>query len=178
LPFLCPMERSWILVGMMGAGKSAIGRGIAEATGREFIDTDQVIQNRFGRSVAQIFETYGEPAFRDHETSVLRSLQPGNSVISTGGGIVMREENWAEMQRLGPTIYLSASVETLVSRLQDSKRKRPLLEGEHWEEKVAALLESRTPFYEKAEIVVNVDTGDVKAASQLVLEELQHRGFL
>src|SRR5437868_3400733 len=100
------MERTWVLVGMMGAGKSAVGRALAGLAAREFVDTDQLLQNRFGRPVSQIFQHYGEETFRDHETNILRGLAPGRFVLSTGGGIVLREANWLEMRRLGVVIYL------------------------------------------------------------------------
>ena len=115
------MERCWILLGMMGAGKSSVGRALAELSGREFVDTDILLQHRFGRPVHQIFEVYGEDAFRHHETSVLRSLEPSSIVLATGGGIVTRESNWSELGRLGATIYLNAGLSTLLSRLEASK---------------------------------------------------------
>src|SRR5690349_9612051 len=112
------MERCWILVGMMGAGKSSVGRALAEASGRPFLDTDLMLQNRLGRPITQIFQVYGEETFRDHETSILRSLEPHPAIVSTGGGIVIREANWSEMKRLGLVIYLKARPETLISRLE------------------------------------------------------------
>ncbi|MFX5268097.1 shikimate kinase, partial [Acinetobacter baumannii] len=90
------------------------------------VDTDQILQNRFGRPISTIFKLYGEEAFRGHETSVLKELSPDNAVISTGGGIVLREENWHELRRLGTILYLRASADTLKKRLHYSKRKRPL----------------------------------------------------
>ena len=121
------MERGWILLGMMGAGKSSIGRNLAEASHRPFLDTDLLLQNRLGRPVSQIFQVYGEATFRDHETSILRNLEPEPVVLATGGGIVLREENWTEMRRLGITVFLDAAFETLTERLARSKKKRPLL---------------------------------------------------
>src|SRR5690349_9779443 len=108
------MERCWILLGMMGAGKSAVGRALAELSGREFVDTDLLLQQRLGRPISQLFAVYGEDAFRDHETSILRSLEPLPVVLATGGGIVVREENWSELRRLGTTIYLRATPETII----------------------------------------------------------------
>ena len=78
------MERCWILVGMMGAGKTSVGRALAERSGRPFRDTDLMLQTRFGRPVSQIFRVYGESTFRDHETSILRSLEPEACILSTG----------------------------------------------------------------------------------------------
>lgn len=167
--------RSWILVGMMGAGKSAVGRALALATSREFVDTDTMLQNRFGRPVEKIFEVYGESAFRDHETSILKSMEPGDCVVSTGGGIVVREANWGELKRLGHTLYLRARPETLIARLELSKKKRPLLQVEQWEERVEDLLESRRAAYGLADACVDVDDlslDDVVAQVKAAFEEI------
>ncbi len=142
---------------MMGSGKSSVGRTLASLTSRSFEDTDLLLEHRFGRTVSQIFKVYGEEAFREHEASVLRSLQPGKCVLSTGGGIILRDSNWDEMRRLGMTVYLRASKETLAQRLEVSKRKRPLLMVEDWEDRLDSLLEARRSLYEKADIIV--DTG-------------------
>ena len=142
---------------MMGAGKSAIGRALAVGADRKFIDTDLLLQHRFGRPIGQIFEVYGESAFRDHETSILKSLEPGLSVISTGGGIVVRDANWDELRRLGITIYLNARIETLVNRLEVSKKKRPLLQVDEWESRLEELMAKREDQYKRADICVSVD---------------------
>jgi len=146
---------------MMGAGKSSVGRALSELGGREFWDTDLMLQNRLGRPISQIFQVYGEDAFRDHETSILRSLEPGDAVISTGGGIVLRDANWEEMRRLGTTIYLEASPETLIARLESSKKKRPLLQVEEWPERLRELLGKREPLYKQADVTVLLDGLDV-----------------
>lgn len=165
--------KCWILVGMMGAGKTSVGRELAERSERPFLDTDHMLQNRFGRTVARIFEIYGEDAFREHETSVLRSLEPQAAVLSTGGGIVTREANWVEMRRLGTTIFLDASFETLKERLEASKKRRPLLEVENWQERLSALLESRLPLYRQADLIVSLDDYGVEGAAEYLLERLQ-----
>lgn len=158
---------------MMGAGKSSVGRALAELSEREFIDTDLILQHRLGRPIPQIFQIYGEDAFRDHETSVLRSIDPKPAVLSTGGGIVMRNANWVEMNRIGITIYLRSSFETLVSRLEASKKRRPLLELDEWKERVHELLRLREPLYEKADLTVNLENLDVPSAAARVLEALR-----
>src|SRR4051794_13739349 len=117
------MERCWILVGMMGVGKSAVGRELAVRTGRSFLDTDQLLQHRLGRPVSQLFQIYGEDAFREHETSILRSLEPCDAILSTGGGVVTREANWVELRRLGTVAYLKATEEEIIARLTVSKKR-------------------------------------------------------
>lgn len=159
---------------MMGAGKSSVGRALADRSGRVFQDTDLLLQNRLGRSIPQMFVRYGEEAFRDHETSLLRSLEPGASVLATGGGIVCREENWNELRRLGATIYLRAMPETLLERLGQSKKKRPLLEADDWEVRLRTLLDNRLPLYSQADIAVDVDGHSIDEVAAAVLEKIDH----
>lgn len=167
------MSRCWILVGMMGVGKSAVGRELAQRTGREFLDTDLMLQTRLGRPVSQLFQIYGETAFRDHENSLLRSLDPAPCILSTGGGIVVRESNWPELKRLGYVVYLQADAEELVNRLALSKKKRPLLQVENWEERVRALLEVRGSLYQKADAVVHLDGEGIAKAADKVMEAFE-----
>lgn len=158
---------------MMGAGKSSVGRALAELSGREFVDTDLLLQHRFGRPVHQIFSLYGEDAFRHHETSVLKSLTPSPIVLATGGGIVSREANWVELRRLGRTIYLDAGLDTLLRRLEASKKKRPLLQAEEWPERVQTLLEQRRPLYDRADLRIEVDSEDIRVLAGRVLQAIQ-----
>lgn len=157
---------------MMGAGKSSIGRSLAELTGRTFVDTDLVLQQRLGRPISQIFQIYGEEAFRDHESSVIRNLLPDHSIVSTGGGAVLRPENWDEFRRLGITIYLNATLETLLGRLATSKKKRPLLQADDWEERARTLLGSRIELYSRADIIVPVDDVDLSSGALRVLNAI------
>jgi len=166
------MDRSWVLVGMMGAGKSALGRAICETTGREHVDTDLILQRRLGRQIPQLFRIYGETTFRDHETSVLKGLQPGFSVVSTGGGIVLREANWAQMQRLGVIAFVDVDFECLAERLTISKKPRPLLQVEDWKEKLRKLLDERRPLYSKADVTVNVTNMAMADAADALLQRL------
>jgi shikimate kinase len=167
------MGNSWILVGMMGAGKSSVGRRLAEMAGRPFVDTDQLIQARLGRPIPQIFQIYGEATFRDHETSVLRGLEAEGQVLATGGGIVLREQNWTEMARLGRTAYLRASIATLMGRLEQSKKRRPLLATVEWRDRLARLMEVREPLYARADLVIDVDGRTMEAVASHLLDRFQ-----
>lgn len=164
--------RALVLVGMMGSGKSTVGKRLADSLGREHRDTDDLVRGRLCRSIEEIFARYGEPTFRQHETSILKGLEPGPYVLSTGGGIVLGEENWTEMRRLGTTLYLRVGLETLVARLTASKRKRPLLQTERWPERLASILEARRPLYEQADLVVDVDVEPIEVAIGRIREAL------
>jgi shikimate kinase len=167
------MERSWILLGMMGAGKSSVGRALSELSGRTFQDTDLLLQYRLGRPVSQLFALYGEQAFRDHETKLLSDRQPCLEVLATGGGIIVREENWVHLRRLGHTIYLKAEFSTLRDRLEHSKKKRPLLEVEGWEERLRELLQARLPLYQRADFVVDVDGLEIYEAAAAIYKVIE-----
>ena len=167
------MERTWILVGMMGAGKSSIGRLLAERTGRDFADTDTLLVHRLGRPIPQIFRLYGEPAFRDHETSVLRGLEPGALVLATGGGTVLRTENWRELKRLGTTIYLQASLATLLGRLERTRYRRPLLLADDWHGRVEEILAGREALYRQADVSISVDGLSSEETTETILREME-----
>jgi len=158
---------------MMGAGKSSIGRALAELSDRQFIDTDQLLQQRLGRPIPQIFQIYGEETFRAHETSILKGLEPAPIVLATGGGIVTRDENWDELRRLGLTVFLDATPETLKDRLARSKKKRPLLQTEEWETRIEQLLVARMPLYQSADLTVAVDDVDLMDGAQKVLDAIR-----
>lgn len=168
-------DRAWILVGMMGVGKSTVGGLLAQRAKRDHVDTDRLLVNRLGRPIPQLFQILGESTFRDHETAILRSLEPGNVVVSTGGGIVLREQNWIEMARLGTTIFLDVPEDVLIARLERSKKRRPLLQGEGMEDKVRAILAARLPLYRKADLVVQLGDADAASGAELVLEALAVR---
>lgn len=161
-----------ILVGMMGSGKSTVGRALAELLMFPFQDTDQMLEFRLGRQIPQLFELYGEDAFRYHETSVLKSLEPEKRVLATGGGIVLREENWDEFRRLGRTVFLDVPVELLADRLEKSNRKRPLLQTDNWVQKLQDLYAFRRPLYEKADIRVVIDERPIEDVAGRIFEEL------
>jgi shikimate kinase len=150
------MDGYIILVGMMGSGKTTVGRMLAADLGWSFTDTDQLLQNRLGRPTHQLFEIYGETAFRAHETKILEALQPQSGILATGGGIVLKDENWIQLRRLGTTVFMNATLEVLTERLATAKKRRPLLEFPDWEERVRSIRETRLPLYEKADITVEI----------------------
>ena len=124
--------------------------------------------------MSQIFQVYGEQTFRDHETSILKGLEPGHYVLATGGGIVMRPENWLELRRIGLTIFLNATPDTIIERLENSKKRRPLLETENWQDRARSILESRLPLYDQADLKVSVDGLELDTAPGKVLEAIRN----
>lgn len=165
---------AWIiLVGMMGSGKSTVGRLLAESLDVPFEDTDRLMQYRLGRPVHQLFSLYGEEAFRGHETALLRSLDVQDGVLATGGGMVLRDENWVEMRRLGKIVFLDVDPEIVKQRLAQSRRRRPLLEVENWEDRFTEILLSRRHLYEQADIRVEIDVDQFGAVVSKIQEALQ-----
>ena len=157
------------LVGLMGAGKTTVGRRLATILGRDFVDLDQALEERTGVSIAHIFEVEGEKGFRNRETAMLREAsQIGDNVISTGGGVVMREENRNVMAQSGQVIYLRASFELLWHRLKDCQ-KRPLLQTENPAQKIKDLLAERDSVYaEAANIIVDVNSESSKKMARKI----------
>jgi len=148
-----------ILCGMMGAGKTTIGIKIAELTGRRWYDTDGLIVDRYGK-ISDIFEYYGEIHFRKLETQIVKELSEMDGlVISTGGGLVLKNENNALLQNNGKIVFLRASLSTLNQRLVVDGT-RPLLQAstESISDRLSKLLKERTPVYEHvADYIVDVD---------------------
>ena len=142
------------LVGMMGAGKSSVGRPLAEALGYRFIDADAVVEQAAGQSIAEIFAHEGEAGFRALETGVLDQLASWHSlVVATGGGVVGRPENWGHL-RQGVVIWLDAPEELLLQRLRADPTPRPLLADADPAARLAALLATRRPLYAQADLTV------------------------
>jgi len=149
-----------ILVGMMGSGKSTVGRLLAEDLGVPFWDTDNLLAHKLGRPVNQLFHLYGEQAFRQHETNLLKSLERTEGVLATGGGIVIKPDNWVELRRLGTTVFLDVDPEIVKSRLANSKRKRPLLQVENWEDRFQDILDARRDLYLQADVHVMITSDE------------------
>ena len=151
-----------ILVGLMGAGKSTIGRSLAKKLKKEFFDSDRVIEERTGVDISTIFEIEGEQGFRDREAQVIEELcQKKDIVLATGGGGVLREENRKNMKKYGRVVYLCTTAELLYSRIRYDK-SRPLMQTENPLNTLKKLLQDREPFYkEVADILIM--TGKQKA---------------
>ena len=147
------------LVGMMGAGKSAAGRPLAEALGYRFLDADTALEQVAGRSIPDIFASDGEAGFRALETAVLGQITGWHSlVVATGGGVVTRPENWGHL-RQGLVVWLDAPADLLLERLSADPTPRPLMQAADREARLQALLEQRRPLYGQADLRV-LQTGE------------------
>jgi len=152
------------LVGMMGAGKTTLGRALAQRLGQEFFDTDRVLVERTGVPVGTIFEIEGEEGFRRRESAVLAELAKHEGcVIATGGGVVLAEDNRRLMRASGTVVYLRARLENLWERTRHDS-SRPLLATPNPRAKLVELLEARDPLYREAAHII-VDTGSQSAAT-------------
>ena len=140
-----------VLIGYMGAGKTTVGKAVAEKKGYDFIDTDVYIEQHEGMSIPDIFEKKGETYFRELETKILLELKETlhHTVIATGGGLPLRKENSDILKSLGTVYYLKACADTIYNRVKDCTN-RPLLRCDNPYEKIASMLEAREPIYEKA----------------------------
>ena len=155
---------SIFLVGMMGAGKTTIGRSLAQRLALPFVDTDRLLVERTGVPVATIFEIEGEAGFRRRESAALAEAAAGpRRVIATGGGAVLAEGNRAVMREHGTVIYLRARLESLWERTRHDS-SRPLLATADPRARLAELLEQRDPLYREVAHLV-VDTGAQSAAT-------------
>jgi shikimate kinase len=166
-----------VLIGFMGCGKSSVGRRIAANTGRRFVDTDELVASRAGRSISRIFAEQGEDAFRDLESQALDGLAGESGlVLATGGGAILREANRAILRRIGPVVWLDAEPDILFERVSRNRR-RPLLQTENPRATFDALLASRRPIYEQAaSLRIDSSTLSHDDAARIVVEEVARLG--
>ncbi|UQB42078.1 shikimate kinase AroK [Thiomicrospira microaerophila] len=172
-------KQNIFLIGPMGAGKSTVGRFLAQRLGYGFLDSDHEIEARTGVTIPMIFDIEGETGFRDREVSVIDELtQQSNLVLATGGGAVLREENRRALRSRGFVVYLRASVESLIQRTKND-RNRPLLQTDNPEQVIRDLLEKRDPIYmELADLVVETQQVSVYRVVKHIHETLETKGVV
>jgi shikimate kinase len=166
-------NRPLVLVGMMGVGKSTIGRKLASTLGLPFTDADEAIVEAAKMPITDMFDQFGEAAFRDGERRVIaRLLETGPCVIATGGGAFVQPATAELILERGVPIWLDSDLETLVDRLGRNS-KRPLLRGGSVRDIVTRMKADREPFYAKARIRVMSDAGPHNSTVARILEALE-----
>ena len=166
-------EERVFLIGPMGAGKSAVGRLLAQRLRRAFLDSDRALEERTGVDIARIFDIEGEAGFRAREEAMLQELtqHPNGVVLATGGGAVIREGNRACLRERGVVVYLRASVDTQLLRTRHSDR--PLLQTEDPRARLQTLMHARAPLYEMlADIIVDTDHGTIATIVDEIIQRL------
>lgn len=162
------LDQNIVLIGFMGTGKTTVANALKRRFGMEIIEMDQIIAEREGMTIPEIFEKHGEAYFRDAETDLLIELQERkNVIISCGGGTPLREKNVAEMKKNGRVVLLTATPETVFNRVKDS-HDRPLIEQNKNVGFIEEMMEQRRPKYEAAaDIIIYTDQ---KSASEICEE--------
>lgn len=163
-----------MLVGMMGSGKTTIGRTLARHLGKVFVDSDEEIQQRTGVTITHIFDIEGETGFRQREAAAIRNLVGrDNMVLATGGGAVLTEQNRAMLKQNGIVIYLKASVHDLWQRTRHD-RSRPLLQAADPHAKLTELHHQRDPIYQQvADIVIQTGRQSAHALMFQLVDEIE-----
>ena len=171
-PATPPTDRPLVLVGLMGVGKTTVGRRLAKTLNMDFVDADAEIERAADMSVSEIFEKFGERYFRDGERRVIaRLLEDRPMVIATGGGAFVDDETRALILDRATAIWLDADIDTLVERTS-RRRTRPLLRNGNPREILRRLAQERGPCYEQAQIHVQSSKGPHEATVSAILKEL------
>lgn len=164
--------RSLVLVGLMGAGKSSVGRRLAQIIGFDFIDADTEIEKAAGATIPEIFADHGEAAFRDGERKVIaRLLQQPGIVLATGGGAYMNAETRQRIRDYGLSIWLKAELDVLVRRCA-RRTHRPLLQNGDMRDTLARLMDERYPVYAEADITAISGDGPHEDVVQQIMQLL------
>ena len=168
-------NRCIVLVGLMGAGKSTVGRRLAKRLDRVFIDSDEEIEKAADRSISEIFNSFGEASFRDGERRVIARLVGGEpKVIATGGGAFMDEQTRALILDRCVAVWLDADIPTLAERVA-RRDHRPLLHGKNAADVLEKLAEARRPFYAQAHIHVRSEAVPHERAVDMIVTALAER---
>ncbi len=166
------VKKSVVLIGLMGAGKTTIGKRLALTLGLPFVDSDQEIVEAAGCSISDIFELYGEHTFRELEQRVLLRLLSGPpTVIATGGGAFLNTEIRESIKAQGLSVWLKAELEVLVERVS-RRDTRPLLKTGDPREIMSRLMRERYPIYEEADIIIESSAGSHEAVVDAIVRAL------
>lgn len=170
--------RSIVLVGLMGVGKTTVGRRLAALLRLPFVDADHEIERAAGCTIPEIFKRYGEPAFRDGERRVIARLLEGpRHVLATGGGAFVSPETREVVKKRGLSIWLRADVDLLMDRI-GRKSNRPLLQNGDPRGTLARLAKEREPFYAEADLTVESRDGPHERVVRTIMQLLKDKGAL
>ena len=154
---------SIVLIGMMGAGKSSVGRCLERRTGLTLLDTDEIVSSKFGMSIPEIFAKHGETKFREAEAKAVRAMAiPKKTIIVTGGGIVLQQENVELLRRMGVIVWLDGNEDTLFARAS-RRRNRPLLQTKNPRRTFSQIFDARRSLY--------ADIADVRVDTSVLTDE-------
>jgi shikimate kinase len=173
------MDKPIFLIGFMGVGKSSIGKKLANKLHVPFLDTDELLEQKFELTVAEYFVKYGEKAFRNAEKELIEQYDFENTVVATGGGLPCFNENMVALNQTGTTIFLSRPVKELQQRLVHAKKQRPLIKELNNDELLLFIQEKlteRLPFYEKAQITLDRNSQTVDEILKRMQEYFQGAG--
>lgn len=172
-----------VLIGFRGTGKTSVGKGLSEKLGLEFIDADDIIEERSGISIREIFQTKGESAFRLIESDVISELSKlDTKIIAAGGGAVLEYKNVKNLKRHGILILLEADSDTIYKRIKDddrTKSQRPPLSEQNLHQEIKDLLKFRKDYYQRAaDHTVNTTDKTVETVVDEALQILRKAGFI
>lgn len=166
-----------VLTGMMGTGKTSVGKRLAARLGAPFVDTDDLVEQAAGRSVAAIFAADGEAAFRAAERrAIAAALATPRAVVATGGGAIVDPDNLAALRAAAPIVCLTARPDVILRRARGAGPTRPLLQGDDPAGRIAALLAERAPAYAQADLTVDTSQRPLDDVVAALLGFLRAKG--
>ena len=165
------MKENIVLIGMSGAGKTTIGRALSYKLKMAFVDMDSYIEKKYNKKISEIFDEYGEEYFRKIETQSSKEVSTNykNTIISTGGGVVLKHENMEYLKKNGTVVYINRTVENILSTL--NAEKRPLLKSNP--EKLYEMRKIRHPLYTKYADICVLNSGELKDCVDNIAEALE-----
>ncbi len=168
-----------VLIGMRGTGKTTIGNMLSQSLKRDFIETDELIAKKSGRTIADLVNTFGWNYFRDLESRVVQEVSlRSDAVISTGGGVIMRDENVNELKGNGFLVLLTANIDTMVRRLAHDADRPSLTAKQTMREEISEVLRLRKSQYKKAcQVQIATDDQSLDAVVQKILEIVKERNI-
>jgi shikimate kinase len=168
------MKSNIALIGFMGTGKSASGKVLAEKLGMEYIDLDSLVEEKTGKSIAEIFQSHGEQHFRKLESEAVSEVSSkGHAVISCGGGVVLYPSNIKDLKKTAVIVYLHAEPDVVLDRVKENADVRPLLKFTNPSRTIAELMKARRPLYEQAaDMVIDTSHLDIDEVASKIIEGL------